>query len=199
MSSDTLFSWWTPPPLLSWKPLYNTHPTLYTVKPLYNTHPILYTVKPLHNTHPTLYTVRPLYSTHPTLYTVKHLYKGEVPSTYMCGRPYLPVNLYLTHTIPYIQSNFYIIKKSPSICACLPVNVYIKHTLPYIQSNLNMIIIIICRNRHSYKRGWMPHKREAQMVCNLNFPTGTTYFRIVFEFGIEGHFRRENLTSSLVG
>ena len=24
----------------------------------------------------------------------------------------------------------------------------------------------------------MPHRRETQMVCNLHFPTGTTYFRI---------------------
>ena len=24
----------------------------------------------------------------------------------------------------------------------------------------------------------MPHKRETHMVCNLHFPTGTTYFRI---------------------
>ena len=45
----------------------------------------------------------------------------------------------------------------------------------------------------------MPHKRETQMVCNLHFPTGTTYFRFLLEFGIEGYFRRENLTSFLVG
>ena len=30
-------------------------------------------------------------------------------------------------------------------------------------------------------------------------PRGTTYFRFFLEFGIEGHFRRENLTSFLVG
>ena len=35
------------------------------------------------------------------------------------------------------------------------------------------------------------------MVCNLHFPTGTTYFRFFLEFGIEGHFRRENLVSWL--
>ena len=52
-------------------------------------------------------------------------------------------------------------------------------------------IIIICRNRHSYQRGWMPHKRETQMVCNLHFPRGLRISEFL-EFGIEGHFRREN-------
>ena len=52
-------------------------------------------------------------------------------------------------------------------------------------------IIIICRNR---KSGWMPHKWKTKMVCNLHFPKGTTS-----EFGIEGHIRRENLTSFLAG
>ena len=45
----------------------------------------------------------------------------------------------------------------------------------------------------------MPHKRETQMVCNLHFPTGDYLFQNFLEFGIEGHFRRENLTSFLVG
>ena len=40
----------------------------------------------------------------------------------------------------------------------------------------------------------MPHKREMQMVCNVYFTMGTN-----LEFGIEGHFRRANLTSFLVG
>ena len=47
-------------------------------------------------------------------------------------------------------------------------------------------IIIICRNRHSYLRSWMPHKRETQMVCNLHFPTGTTYFRIFLNLEWKG-------------
>ena len=37
------------------------------------------------------------------------------------------------------------------------------------------------------------------MVCNLHFPTGDYLFQIFLEFGIEGHFRREKLTSFLVG
>ena len=45
-----------------------------------------------------------------------------------------------------------------------------------------IIIIIICRNRHSFKRGWIPHKRETLMVCNLHFPTGTTYFNFFYNF-----------------
>ena len=39
-----------------------------------------------------------------------------------------------------------------------------------------ILIIIICRNRHRL-RGWMLRKRETHMVCNLHFPTGTTYFK----------------------
>ena len=76
------------------------------------------------------------------------------------------------------------------IIVCQLVQIYI------ILTYREIIIIIICRNRHSFKRGWIPHKRETLMVCNLHFPTGTTYFII---FGIEGHFRRENPTSFLVG
>ena len=60
-------------------------------------------------------------------------------------------------------------------------------------SGVTLIIIIICRNRHIFKRGWMPHKRETQMVYNLHFPTGTTYFRVFLEFGIEGHFKERKL------
>ena len=36
------------------------------------------------------------------------------------------------------------------------------------------------------------------MVCNLHFQ-GDHVFQNFLEFGIEGHFRRENLTSFLVG
>ena len=46
-----------------------------------------------------------------------------------------------------------------------------------------------------HKRGGGGHKREAQMVCST-FPRGRLMY---LEFGIEGYFGRENLTSFLAG
>ena len=38
-------------------------------------------------------------------------------------------------------------------------------------SNFNLVsIILIIFMSQGFERGWMPHKRETHMVCNLPFP-----------------------------
>ena len=41
--------------------------------------------------------------------------------------------------------------------------------------------------------------RASYQILHETLPHGDYVFQIFLEFGIEGHFRRENLTSFLVG